>query len=271
VSSVLGPAATPHGYVDGKLLHRVKLNAIVVDKDLQPRANISRAHIESLCESAEFWPPIIVARVPTVGLVLIDGRHRLEAARDLQFGEVLAEIVPTPPDGDLHRLAFESNAAHGRPLSVEDRKRYAQRLLERHSELPDREIGRQAGLSHSTIGKLRAGQNGQVYIQAPKRKPGALPTFIGLLDRVRFAKATREQKAVVGYLKRLATALGDPYEDDHPLPLWEEGSDAVAQAIVAVLPRERAAELLSAINADVSFLLDVTRAANDLLLEKGAT
>ena len=88
-------------------------------------------------------------------------------------------------------------------MSLIDRKDYAEMLIKAHPELSDREIGRRTCINHETVGALRnPSQSGGLSV--PQRKPGELDADIGLFDPIRFAKgATKQQKAVAGYIQRL--------------------------------------------------------------------
>jgi len=194
----------------------IPLDAILIDKDLQPRRDgIVEHHIKALIETPEKWPPVIVAPHED-GFVLVDGFHRYYAAAQLGAESLCATIIDRPADDDLFRIAFEANVAHGLPLSLEDRKAYATELASRQSNLSDREIGRRTGLHHQTVGSLRnsaAEDEGQT-LRRSERRLGAVDADIDLFDPIRWARgATRPQKAVAGYLKRLSRALEDPYDD----------------------------------------------------------
>lgn len=87
-----------------------------------------------------------------------DGFHR-EAADDIN-GEThtRAEIHPGTRRDAILYAASEANNKHGLPPSLADRQNAARVLLEDEewSKWGDREIGRRVGLSHPTIGRMRA-------------------------------------------------------------------------------------------------------------------
>jgi len=238
------------------------LSTIIVDPSLQPRiGGIDPDHVAALQAVHESWPPLVV--VQSDGrTILIDGFHRFAAAQNLGLDTVPVAVVPLPEDGDLHALAFALNAAHGRPLSLADRRAHAERLLGRHPEWADREIGRRCGLSSNTVGGIRAtleqsaqiertdtriGASGYTYTvgtNAKERPPGALPD-VGVGEQVReiagrlFTPAERQgQRRIALYLQRVAVALDDQYRLDG----WETAEDA-AEACRLVLGEERAAAL----------------------------
>jgi len=242
--------------------HVVPLRQIRVDPTLQPRLEgLDDAHLAALIEAPDAWPPITLASLEG-RLTLIDGFHRFEAARRLNYDTIRAIVVTPPPDGDLFRLAFELNATHGKPLSLRDRKAYACGLLAKRPDFSDREIARRTGLNHETVGAMRAGS--QTYRSvAPTRKPGALPGDVGLFDPVRFSRATRAQKSVAGYIQRLATALGDPYTEDAAVP-WSDNPADIAQDVLDAMGAERAATLFETLESDARFLLKICASRSSL-------
>ena len=237
---------------------------IAVDDRLQPRCDgLSEEHIAALMETPEDWPPIMVAHVDGAN-VIIDGFHRHEAARRLGYESIAAKVFYPDQNTDLFRIAFSLNIQHGRPLTRRDRNAYAAELLRRNPELSDRELGRRCGLHHETVGAIR---NQRQAFRATDRKPGALPRDVGLLDPIRRAKATKDQKAIAGYVARLAIALGDPYEDGSSLDRWPDDPAEIAQACVAAMGAKRASEMLHNVAIDARFILSVAKAAQAIFRE----
>lgn len=147
---------------------------IEVDDTVQPRLDgLDETYVDELQESGpDTWPPIVV--VERDGrYVLIDGRHRIEAARLLNCSEIACEIRATPEDGDLRGAAFEMNKAHGKPLTNADRKAEAKRLLYRDAQLSSREIARRCGIDHKTVEAIRAELEGTGEIPQSDTRTGA--------------------------------------------------------------------------------------------------
>lgn len=234
------------------------LSQITIDPTLQPRVEgVSAEHIRVLQDAPENWPPLMVVQDHGQYL-LVDGFHRLAAAQNLGLETIPATIMPMPEDGDLHAVAFALNAAHGRPLSLADRRAYAERLLGQHPTWADREIGRRCGLSSNTVGSLRetleraaqieqpdmrVGKGGYTYTVGTnprQRQSGDLPPIgIGAQIGALFTPADRKrQRAVAQYLQRLALAL----DDRLAVGGWA-GPREVANAVRLVLGDERAVAL----------------------------
>jgi ParB-like chromosome segregation protein Spo0J len=238
------------------------IDRIAVDSTLQPRVGgIDPEHVRMLEAAPDSWPPLVVIQQGRQYL-LVDGFHRFGAAQNLGLDSVPIQVVDSPEDGDLHALAFALNAAHGRPLSLADRRAFAERLLRQHPVWADREIGRRCGVSSNTVGSLRERLEAAAQIEQPESRVGAggytytvgtnprqrqlgeLPD-VGLSEQVGDAvgrlftsQERRQQRRIAHYLQRLAVAL----DDQEDLDGWDRAEDA-AEACQLVLDEKQAQEL----------------------------
>ncbi len=108
-------------------------------------------HVRALAETYAKLPPILVHRAT---MTVIDGTHRLEAARMLGCKTVPVVFF----DGDEPEAYVEAvrcNIAHGRPLSITDRKNAAIHLLTSYPGWSDRRLAEICGLSNKTVANLR--------------------------------------------------------------------------------------------------------------------
>ncbi|WUB12790.1 ParB/RepB/Spo0J family partition protein [Streptomyces platensis] len=115
-------------------------------------AGTDKEHIRTLAESEASFPPILV--MPST-MRVIDGMHRLRAAELRGATEIEARYFEGD-EKDAFVLAVKSNIAHGLPLSLDDRKAAAARIIGSHPLWSDRAIGSATGLSAKTVGALRA-------------------------------------------------------------------------------------------------------------------
>ena len=131
-------------------VYNVPLSALLI-ADSPRLAGEDESHTRRLAEADTELPPILVHR-PTMRV--IDGMHRLRAAMAVGKQEIRVRFF----DGDedeafLH--AVRENVTHGLPLTLDDRRAAAQRIIIRSPHLSDRAIGRYTGLSDKTVSSLR--------------------------------------------------------------------------------------------------------------------
>lgn len=130
---------------------------LVALADLRRRHRVRRAldaeHIERLSEVLDRCPPIVVRSDGSI----IDGEHRVAAARALGLTELFALVLDDAPapGADLIR-AIEANAAHGLPLSRTERRDAVAAVLAVRPDLSDRAIARTCGVSRGVVATQRA-------------------------------------------------------------------------------------------------------------------
>ena len=101
----------------------LKINEIKLDKEFYPRIKwdwfTTNDYKNSMKAGAEF-PPIDVAHYRGK-YYLIDGRHRIEANRQLKEDHIKCVVHFGLSQKQIFVLAVEMNNTHGRPLSVQDK------------------------------------------------------------------------------------------------------------------------------------------------------
>ncbi|MBK3641437.1 ParB N-terminal domain-containing protein [Streptomyces sp. MBT33] len=150
-------ASTAHGEFDLKNFEKLPAREISVAA-LSPGVSLRQggtdaAHVRMLVDAADSaeLPPILVQ---VDGCRVIDGLHRLEAARLMGAGSILARFLDCS-NAEALVIAMKANGVHGLPLSRADRVAGAQRVLGSHPDWSDRAIAGIAGLSAKTIAALR--------------------------------------------------------------------------------------------------------------------
>jgi ParB-like chromosome segregation protein Spo0J len=108
-------------------------------------------HVERLVVAAGEWPPIVVSRADHV---VIDGAHRVAAARRLGFVKIDAMLFDGSPEEAFVEFV-RRNVTHGLLLTLSERKRAARRVLRSHPAWSDRRVAEVCGLSPKTVGRLR--------------------------------------------------------------------------------------------------------------------
>jgi hypothetical protein len=97
-------------------------------------------------------PPIEV--VETVnGYGIIDGYHRVEAARRLGHTDIRAHVQFYVNENDVIDAAFIANIAHGKPASAKERKNYVLWLYIT-TKLNQTEIAEKAGIQQSWVSRI---------------------------------------------------------------------------------------------------------------------
>lgn len=112
---------------------------------------VSVDHVDRLIQSFSTLPPITVNSSMDC---VIDGRHRLQAARQLRHDHIAARILRAT-DEEALVFAIEANSHQGLPLTLKDRKQIANQLLTLNPALSDRAVAHTAGVSPGCIRKLR--------------------------------------------------------------------------------------------------------------------
>lgn len=117
----------------------VKISDIEFDTELYPRTKPNWVTIvdykESMVAGAKF-PPIILA-VHKKKLYLVDGKHRLDAAKQLGFKTISAIVNLGWTKQKIFQEAVRTNIAHGRPLAPYEKRLVIQKLLEMRMKRQD--------------------------------------------------------------------------------------------------------------------------------------
>lgn len=103
---------------------RVRIEEIVVKREINPRFELDPDYIEEL-QATDHWPALVVNRER----VLIDGFHRLEAAKRRGDEEIEVEVREAEGDEAL-ALAARLNTIHGKRLTVMELARRIKLLVE---------------------------------------------------------------------------------------------------------------------------------------------
>ncbi|EHR52441.1 putative transcriptional regulator [Saccharomonospora marina XMU15] len=108
-------------------------------------------YVRTLADVEDGVPAIVV---DSATKRVIDGMHRLRAAA-LRGQKFIDAVLFDGSREDAFVLAVCLNRAHGLPLSPEDRRKAAVRIIGSHPTWSDRAIADIAGLSSKTVGSLR--------------------------------------------------------------------------------------------------------------------
>lgn len=140
-----------------ELTHDRSDSTLVEVRGLRPRHRVRQTldaeHVERLTEVLDRCPPILVSEDGAI----IDGEHRVAAARQLGVTDIPAIVVPLGSvAGAELLLAIEANTSHGLPLSREERRAAVAAVLAVRPEMSDREIARVCGVGRGLVATIRA-------------------------------------------------------------------------------------------------------------------
>jgi hypothetical protein len=134
----------------GSTTGAVRLSELQVGEGVRVKA-LDDEHVSRLMELEGRWGAILVWRERNV---VLDGIHRMEAARRLGHSAIAATwFCGTAEEG--HVESVQRNTLHGLPLTMCERSRAAERILESHSEWSDRRIAAVCAVSAKTVARIR--------------------------------------------------------------------------------------------------------------------
>jgi len=135
----------------------IRVDSIVMDKRLMFREKIDEELVESYYERYKngfYMPPIKVCEVKNVGRLLVDGFHRLTAAKKAHL-EYIDTVIEYGSYDDAEWAAANANLTHGKALNRKERRRVAALYLRRYPERSDSWIAEDVGLSDKTVAEVR--------------------------------------------------------------------------------------------------------------------
>jgi len=137
----------------------IKVEDIVVDPKLVDRTDgLDFVTVQTYADDMESGAIFPAVEIVSDGQSswLVDGQHRLAAAKQLGHETITANVT----EGNYRDALLKScatNAEHGKPRTNEDKRQKVLMLLEDEewSKWSDREIARQCKVGHPLVGELR--------------------------------------------------------------------------------------------------------------------
>lgn len=130
---------------------QVQLDDVVLDEALYPRARRDEATVSryagAMAEGADF-PPIVLE---TGTGRLLDGWHRVDAARACGRDSFAADQHTVPEGMDARLYAASLSAKHGLPVADADLQEIARELYRADESLNVTEVARQLGRARRTV------------------------------------------------------------------------------------------------------------------------
>jgi hypothetical protein len=125
-------------------IDRVKPGESVRLGDLRP------AHLESFVQLDGHWPPVVITRTGRI----IDGTYRYSAARRLGHAYLDCTFFDGS-ESDAYIESVRRNSSQGLPLTLEEKRTAAARILVLEPDWSDRRVASLCGLAHETVGRVR--------------------------------------------------------------------------------------------------------------------
>ena len=138
-------------------LSQLQIDSIKVDEELMFRENLNEDAVNRYTERYKeglYMPPITVYDVKSIGRLLVDGFHRLTAAKKAGLKYIDANFRPASYD-DAFVDAIKANAEHGIPLSIKEKRKAITKYLKKFPERADKWIAEDVGVSKNTVAKIR--------------------------------------------------------------------------------------------------------------------
>ena len=108
------------------------------------------------------FPPILVGEFvgyngpsPDPTYFLLDGFHRLEAAKRVGKTAMIVNVAQVSSNADKIETALRANSQHGLPLTAEERRRAAMFLIRWYQNETLQKLARRCGVSKSTVARIR--------------------------------------------------------------------------------------------------------------------
>lgn len=170
----------------------ILIDQLALDPRLQMRAKIDKDTVKQYAENPAKLPPVQSVLDEDGKEWVWDGHHTIEAYKFRGLKEVPVESQ-SGTFFDAMRLAAGANAAHGRPLTPDDKKKKVKLILaeSKWKDASSRAIAEMCNVSHNFVEKIRGGDSGDETTKPnrtasdggrasrpPKKpKPGAGPSI----------------------------------------------------------------------------------------------
>lgn len=138
---------------------KLKLNAIRLDAEFQTRAHIDESVVLEYSKAmarGDRFPPVVVFQIDQADpgeITLVDGFHRVKAARRAKLGQILAE-VRRGSRPDALRFALGANHKHGLRRTNGDKRRAVEMALAEFGNQSDHLLAEMCGVSQPFVSNL---------------------------------------------------------------------------------------------------------------------
>jgi len=125
---------------------KVKIEEIIIDKELYPRIEPTESRINQYRQAIEKLPPIVISK----NKKLIDGYHRLMAQKLEKNEEIEVEVLDIEDDREIFFESVRRNATSGIQLSLKEKKLITRKLYQQF-KLRQQEIADMISVSQMSV------------------------------------------------------------------------------------------------------------------------
>jgi hypothetical protein len=142
-------------------MRALELSGIVCKAELWPRNRHDHPRVRTFerlyrAGGVDALPPIVVTSKCEDGThILVDGWHRVEAAKRAGLVELPVKVCKLQTDDDIYLVAVRLSCGSTLPLKPEEQRRAAVGILKRRPDLADRDIAAMAGVWPEFVTKQR--------------------------------------------------------------------------------------------------------------------
>lgn len=165
---------------------KVKIEKIIVDMGFNLRGELDKQLISEYQETLDVMPPVTIYDTER-GYILVDGFHRLAAAKQKELDEINADIKQGSVQ-DALAFACIANLKHGKQLTSQERQNAIRQYIKLNVGKSNRLIAEDVGCDEKTIRIYRSRMEDDGEIETQKKR-------VGKDDRV-IDKVTAEFSAV---------------------------------------------------------------------------
>ena len=161
------PLPLPFNQLENNM-EKYKIDEIINPDYTQARLGNDKKTIDDykdlMAEGVTFPPITLMKAKDAEGYYVIDGHHRLEAARALGWVIISGKEISGEPPGtkeDALYLATGANRTNGLRMTNADKRRAVRLALTIHPDFSDRVIAGHCGTTHPTVSKIRKELEGE--------------------------------------------------------------------------------------------------------------
>lgn len=140
---------------------KVPVHGLRLRRDFQARlSGVNADTVEDYrvaMAAGDKFPPIVVYKLSDDSLVLVDGWHRVRAAKEAAVECLDAEVIEGTEQEALDYALYKANRKNGQRLSRSDMRSILEHTVRdpRFAQASDRQVASHVGVNHVTVSRIR--------------------------------------------------------------------------------------------------------------------